>query len=123
MTFKRGDGVVFVGLSTTYYIDQDMEKRSVVTVGTVTSITREGQIRLFRPAGYSFALPPKRLCATTLAQSFRMPKENWNIKAVMDYCERRPWSHNLTHKGMPFDTLEQAGEELRQFRIKEKVRA
>jgi len=116
MNFKRGDGVVFVGTSTTYYVDRDMEKRSVVTVGTVTSITRDGLIKMFRPAGYSFAMPPKRLNATSTAQTYRMPKEDWDIKAVMEYAANRPWSHNPEHTGMPFDTLDQARDELMQFR-------
>ncbi len=117
--FKRGDGVVFVGRSTTYYIDRDMEKRSVVTVGTVTSVTRSGQIKEFRAPGYNFSMSPSRIQQTHGATAYRMPKQHWNIEAIMDYCRNRPWADLPECNSMPFDNLAQAREELRQFRIRQ----
>lgn len=119
MSFQRGDGVVYVNRSTTYYIDRDNETRSTVTVAKVTSVTRDGMIKKIALPGWAEPIDPHRLADTATADAYRLPKADWDIDAVMDYVANRPWSHKPEHKGMPFDTLEQARAELRQFRTKE----
>lgn len=123
MTFKRGDGVIFVGSAKMFYTDRANEDRIAITVGKVTSISRDGSIiRKFRRVDYNLDVEPHRSSATCGARQYRLPKEDWDIEAVMNYCRDRPWSHAPEHTGAPFDSLDQARAELKQFRRKETQR-
>lgn len=120
-SFKRGDGIVFVRNERVAMIGQPSYDRTTISVGLVTSVTREGAIKAYRHSTYD--QPEIKLHKHSLEhgmQKYLLPKSDWDIGAVMDYCRDRPWAHSPEHTGAPFDSLDQLRAELKQFRIQEK---
>jgi hypothetical protein len=115
--FKRGDGVVFVREATDYVIGQPSVKRADIQVGRVTSVTRDGQIKAFVDLSWSSETPVK-LANTTYryATAYILPADEIDIAGVAAYCAARPWSHDPSHTGMPFHSLAEIKQELRQFK-------
>ncbi len=114
MAFKRGDGVLFTKTSTTSYVDRASETRVDIEFGVVTSITRDGVIKKFIPARAGIEIAPERLGFT--GKNYRLAQENWDVEGAMEYCLNRPWPHDDRYRCAPFDSVEQAREELAQFR-------
>jgi hypothetical protein len=115
--FKRGDGVVFVREATDYVIGRPSVKRDDIRVCRVTSVTRDGQIKAFVDLSWSSETPVK-LANTTYryATAYILPADEIDIAGVATYCAARPWSHDPRHVGMPFGSLDEVKQELRQFK-------
>jgi hypothetical protein len=115
MTYRRGDGVLLQKATSTQYVDRRAEQRTEIVLAVVTSVTRDGQIKQVRPQGYNQGVPPSRLGFSTMG-ALHLPQDRWDIEAVMQYCEARPWPHDPTYKGKQFDSVDEAREELRPFK-------
>ncbi|BBX82207.1 hypothetical protein [Mycolicibacterium aubagnense] len=117
MSFKRGDGVVFVRTERVVVLGEPTRERESVVVGVVTSVTRDGRIKAYRNATCERTVVTLR--STSLehrAMAYRLPAGSWDMCKVAEYCAARPWAHAPEHVGAPFDGLEQARAELGQFR-------
>lgn len=121
--FKRGDGVLFVGTSITSYLaaveaGKPREAEVWTILGVATSVTREGQLKAYRDVRYPDSAPTKLHSRSKegYASQYRLPASDFDIDAVAEYCRNRPWAHSPEHLGAPFDSLEQARTELRQFK-------
>ncbi|QDH91694.1 hypothetical protein SEA_PHRAPPUCCINO_16 [Mycobacterium phage Phrappuccino] len=115
--FKRGDGVLFIKKRRVAMIGAEDYDRVQGEVGMVISVTREGHIKSYVDAKYGQRMDIRHQAG---AEQYVMPQGDWDIEGVMHYCRNRPWSHNPEHTGAPFDSLKQAREELRQFRLDQK---
>lgn len=114
-TFKRGDGVVFVRSARTYTIGEASREYQDITVGMVTSVTRDGQIKAFRHGAWG-SVVKLGTSQQRHALAYVLPKDEIDVAGVLDYCANRPWSHAPEHKGMPFRSLDEVKAELRQFK-------
>lgn len=117
MSFKRGEGVVFVRTERVVMLGEPTCELESVVVGVVTSVTRDGRIKAYRNATRERTVVTLR--PTSLehhATAHRRPASSWDIDQVVSYCAARPWAHAPEHVGAPFDGLEQARAELGQFR-------
>lgn len=115
-TFSRGDGVVFVRTARDYVIGQPSTERLDITVGMVTSVTRDGKIKAYQCATWSTVVKLHKGSLEHSATQYVLPKSEIDVAGVLDYCANRPWSHSPEHKGMPFHSLEEVKAELRQFK-------
>lgn len=115
--FQRGDAVVFVRTQTTHTVGVPNVQRVSVTVGVVVSVTRDGRIKSYRSAADGSLVRLHRHSVEHRAQAYRLPKSGWNTDAIAAYCAARPWAHAPQHRGAPFDGLDRARAELRQFRL------
>lgn len=106
---------MFARTSRVAMIGQASYDRADIEVGTVTSVTRDGKIKAYQPSWGERPLP-LRTSVYLHATAYILPKGEWDLPAVMEYCRNRPWSHKPEHKGMPFESLEQSRAELRQFK-------
>lgn len=117
--FKRGDGVVFVRRTRDYVIGQPSTERDEITVGVVTSVTRDGRIKAYRDASHASVAPVKfEQSGNRYAASYVLPRDEVDMDGVADYCAARPWSHAPEHTGMPFHSLAEVRAELKQFKRK-----
>jgi hypothetical protein len=115
--FRRGDGVVFVREATDYVIGQPSVKRADIRVGRVPSVTREGQIKAYVDLSWSSDTAIKLAnTAYRYAIAYILPADEIDISGVAAYCAARPWSHDSRHVGMPFGSLDEVKQELRQFK-------
>lgn len=118
-TFKRGDGVVFARIQRVAMIGEPSHDRDDIEVGKVVSVTRDGQIK-----AYESHYGNRVILANSVykyATAYLLPRDDWDITAVLEYMHARPWSHAPEHKGMPFGSLAEARAELKQFKIAGKV--
>lgn len=115
--FQRGDAVVFVRAQTTHTVGAPNAQRVSVTVGVVVSVTRDGRIKSYRSGADGSPVRLHRHSVEHRAQAYRLPRTGWDIDAIAAYCAARPWAHAPQHHGAPFDGLDQARAELRQFRL------
>ena len=99
--FQRGDAVVFVRAQTTHTVGAPNAQRVSVTVGVVVSVTRDGRIKSYRSGADGSPVQLHRHSVEHRAQAYRL----------------RPWAHAPQHRGAPFNGLDQARAELRQFRL------
>lgn len=113
MAFQRGDGVIFARDDSHPSIKG---KRYEIVVGKVTSITKAGRIKEFDPLRHGISIPLSQLGLSS-AKAYRLPQQDWDVEAVLEYCACRPWPTDPRYKGKQFDDIEQARAELNQFRI------
>lgn len=120
-SFERGDGVLYIRTERVSVLGQPAQERVSVTVAVVTSVTRDGQIKAFHRGGSDTAVKLHRHSLEHGMTAYRLPKAQWDVGAVLAYCAARPWPHAPQHLGAPFDGLDQARAELRQFRVEASV--
>lgn len=118
-TFRRGDGIVFVRSERTNVIGEPGRDRLDITVGLVTSVTRDGKVKAYRHASWCTDVKLHNGSLEHRATQYVLPAATMDMVAVMDYCANRPWSHAPEHLGAPFQSLDDVKTELRQFKIGE----
>ena len=123
MGYQRGDAVAFVYTRSTFYVSGKVEKNQEIVMATVTSVTREGAIKKIALPGWpeDTRLAPSRLGLN--GKNYRLPKTDWDVPAIMEYCRTRPWPHNPKYQGKQFDNIDEARAELAQFKLKKEVSA
>jgi hypothetical protein len=118
-TFKRGDGVVFVRTVRDYVIGEPSRERLDITVGLVTSVTRDGKVKAYRHAGWRTDVKLHKGSLEHSATQYVLPANEVDMSAIMDYCANRPWNHAPQHLGAPFQTMDDVKTELRQFKTQQ----
>ena len=116
MGFHRGDAVIYVRTEIIHMVAAPARERVSAVVGVVTSVTRDGRIKAYRPSGHGDEIKLHRHSLEHRMDTYRLPRVQWDIAAVESYCAARPWAHAPQYTGAPFDGIEQARAELQQFR-------
>lgn len=114
----RGDGVVIAETHRDYVIGQPMAERTTYELGTVTSITRDGQVKAWWPAHASdahrvnvpggYAIPGRR------AGLWLLPAAEFDVPGAITAARAHVWPGHESVK--PFDSLEEIRAALRPYK-------
>jgi hypothetical protein len=116
---KRGDLVVVESVHTDYVIGKGCKSHSEFTVGVVTNITRDGQIKAVRTVGYRSTVELARMVG--FRKAHMVPKKSIDVDAALGSAAEHTWTGRPGDTPKYFDTLDAARDVLRPHLIKSLV--
>lgn len=98
-----------------YIISQGHRSHDEFTVGVVTNITRDGQVKAYRPVGWDSPLPLARM-GRQLQQTYLMPQTQIDVLGAQKAASEHTWPGGTTPRY--YDTLDEVKAALRPHLIK-----
>jgi len=112
---RRGDLVVVHTTHLDYIIGQGAQAHEEFTVGVVTNITREGNVKAYRPVGWGATVRVDSW-GRRLVKVYVMPQDRIDVVGAQKTASEHTWPGGSTPRY--YDTLEQAKAALRPHVIK-----
>ena len=117
MKARKGDLVLIERTERSYVIGQPSTERTTYEFGVVHSATRDGVVKTWSSLGYGDELVSSYgRQMTHRERAYVMPKSDIDVAAVLGAAKAHHWPG---HPGqpMPFDSVEEARELARPFRL------